>query len=90
MAGWRVSIEEKVDGHTLVWYNDAPGGSSQILRTYDSWDEAVEALNAVRAEYVEEYSGLSELTDAPETPEKPDPEVETPEKSTKGARPKKA
>jgi len=89
MAGWRVSIEEKGDGHTLVWYNDAPGSSSLILRTFDSWDEAIDDLEGVRAQYVEEYAPLAVEA---ETPEKLDPDVETPEKKSaalKAAKPKK-
>lgn len=85
MAGWRVSIEEKADGYVLLWYSDAPGGSSQILRTFDSWDEAIGELESVRAGYVEEYRTPAEV----ETPEKPEPAVETPEKpsrSTKATR----
>lgn len=86
MAGWRVSIEEKADGHTLVWFDDAPGGSSQVLRTFASWDEAVDEIEGVRARYVEEYTLPAEV----ETPERDEPEIETPEKPARSTRARKS
>lgn len=86
MAGWRVSIEEKADGYTLVWFDDTPGGSSQFLRTFSSWNDALDEIESVRARYVEDYASPAKI----ETPERADPEIETPEKPARSTRVKKS